>query len=125
DTSTVVGTPANEDGEWLVIESDESDGTFSGIGPEAVVLTNVEPDHLDHYGDMAALEAACARFLATAPGPRVACADDPGAARLAAEVISAGRAVVTYGEAAGADYRIEGYRPLGDGADRLGSRFDL
>ena len=108
---------AYDDGEWLVVEADESDGTFIEIGPEAVVLTNVEPDHLDHYGDMAALEAACA--------PRLACADAPGAARLAAEVSAAGRPVVTYGESAGADYRIEGYRPLGSGADRLGSRFDL
>src|SRR5437660_433300 len=62
---------------------------------------------------------------AAAPGPRLACADDPGASRLAAEVAAAGRPVVTYGEAAGADYRIEGYQPLGAGADRLGSRFDL
>src|SRR5438132_2499926 len=116
---------AYDDGEWLVVEADESDGTFVEIAPEAVILTNVEADHLDHYGDMAALEAACARYLAGAPGPRVACADDPGAARLAAEVSAAGRPVVTYGEAAGADYRIEGYRVEGTGADHLGSRFDL
>src|SRR5205823_14961125 len=95
------------------------------IAPGAVTLTNVEPDHLDHYGARAALEAACARYLAAAPGPRLACADAPGAARLAAEVSAAGRPVVTYGESAGADYRIEGYRPLGSGDDRLGSRFDL
>jgi UDP-N-acetylmuramate--alanine ligase len=116
-----VGSNASYDeGEWLVIEADESDGTFIEIAPEAVILTNVEPDHLDHYGDMAALEAACARYLSSAPGPRVACADDPGAARLAAEVTAAGRPVVTYGEAPGADYRIEGYH-----GDRLGSRFRL
>ena len=111
---------AYDEGEWLVVEADESDGTFIEISPEAVILTNVEPDHLDHYGDMAALEAACARYLSAAPGPRVACADDPGSARLAAEVTAAGRPVVTYGEAAAADYRIEGYT-----ADRLGSRFTL
>jgi UDP-N-acetylmuramate--alanine ligase len=111
---------AYDEGEWLVIEADESDGTFIEIAPEAVILTNVEPDHLDHYGDMAALEAACARYLSSAPGPRVACADDPGAARLAAEVTASGRAVVTYGEAPGADYRIDGYH-----GDRLGSRFRL
>ncbi|HVW33772.1 MAG TPA: UDP-N-acetylmuramate--L-alanine ligase, partial [Acidimicrobiia bacterium] len=124
---------AYDDGEWLVIEADESDGTFVEIAPEAVLLTNVEADHLDHYGDMAALEAACARYLAGAPGPRVACADDPGAARLAAEVTAAGHPVITYGEAAGADYRIEGYTAAGPGpgpgpgagGDRLGSRFDL
>jgi UDP-N-acetylmuramate--alanine ligase len=111
---------AYDDGEWLVVEADESDGTFVEIAPEAVILTNVEPDHLDHYGDMAALEAACARYLAAAPGPRVACADDPGSARLAAEVSAGGRPVITYGEAPTADYRIEGYA-----GDRLGSRFTL
>jgi UDP-N-acetylmuramate--alanine ligase len=116
-----VGSNASyDDGEWLVIEADESDGTFVEIAPEAVILTNVEPDHLDHYGDMAALEAACARYLSDAPGPRVACADDPGSARIAAEVTAAGRRVITYGEAAGADYRIDGYT-----GDRLGSRFTL
>jgi UDP-N-acetylmuramate--alanine ligase len=111
---------AYDDGEWLVIEADESDGTFVEIAPEAVILTNVEPDHLDHYGDMATLEKACARYLSEAPGPRVACADDPGAARLAAEVTAAGHPVITYGEALFADYRIEGYQ-----GDRLGSRFCL
>src|SRR5919198_892296 len=111
---------AYDDGEWLVIEADESDGTFIEVAPEAVILTNVEPDHLDHYGDMAALEAACARYLSTAPGPRVACADDPVAARLAVEITAAGRPVVTYGEAPDADYRIDGYH-----GDRLGSHFRL
>jgi UDP-N-acetylmuramate--alanine ligase len=111
---------AYDDGEWLVIEADESDGTFIEIAPEAVILTNVEPDHLDHYGDMAALEEACARYLSSAPGPRVACADDPGAARLAAEVSAAGQPVITYGEAHSADYRIDNYH-----GDRLGSRFRL
>jgi len=107
---------AYDDGDWLVIEADESDGTFAEIAPEAVVLTNVEPDHLDHYGDFATLEAACACYLAAAPGPRVACADDPVAARLAGEV----GGVLTYGESPAADYRIEGYR-----GDRAGSRFTL
>ena len=111
---------AYDEGEWLVIEADESDGTFVEIAPEAVILTNVEPDHLDHYGDMATLEEACARYLSSAPGPRVACADDPGAARLAAQVTAAGQPVITYGEAHDADYRIDGYR-----GDRLGSRFRL
>jgi UDP-N-acetylmuramate--alanine ligase len=107
---------AYDEGEWLVIEADESDGTFVEIAPAAVVLTNVEPDHLDHYGDFDTLERACARYLATAPGPRVACADDPVASRLAREVGN----VVTYGEAAGATYRIDGYR-----GERGASRFRL
>ncbi|MDQ3944655.1 MAG: Mur ligase family protein, partial [Actinomycetota bacterium] len=107
---------AYDEGEWLVVEADESDGTFIEIAPEAVVLTNVEPDHLDHYGDFAALEEACARYLAGAPGPRVVCADDPVAARLAADVGGA----VTYGTSETADYRIAGYA-----GERSGSRFAL
>lgn len=112
-----VGSNATYDeGDWLVVEADESDGTFIEIAPEAVVLTNVEPDHLDHYGDFATLVAACTRYLASAPGPRLVCADDPVAARLGAEV----GGVLTYGTAESADYRISGYR-----GERSGSRFTL
>ncbi|MCA1656296.1 MAG: hypothetical protein LC713_01015, partial [Actinobacteria bacterium] len=68
---------------------------------ETALVTSVEADHLDHYGGLAALEAAFDRFLAQAPGPRVACADDPRAAAL-------GRAhgATTYGTAAEADFRM-------------------
>jgi UDP-N-acetylmuramate--alanine ligase len=112
----VGGNVAYDEGEWLVVEADESDGTFIELAPEAVVVTNVEPDHLDHYGDFDAYTEAFRRFLAEAPGPRLACADDPVAARLAAEV----GGVITYGTSAGADYRIEDYA-----GDRSGSRFAL
>src|SRR5207344_1697157 len=71
-----VGTnAAYDDGEWLVVEADESDGTFLELAPEAVVVTNVEPDHLDHYGSFEALVDAFERFLGAVPGPRVVCAD--------------------------------------------------
>lgn len=106
--SFIVGGDVNEigsgaawsDGDWLVVEADESDGTFVELRAEAVVVTSVEPDHLDYYGTPAAMEAAFARFL-EAPGPKVVSADDPTAARL-------GRAAgaVTYGCAEDADYRI-------------------
>ena len=59
-----VGTnAAYDDGEWLVVEADESDGTFLELGPEAAIVTNVEPDHLDHYGGFDALVAAFERFV--------------------------------------------------------------
>ena len=106
--SFIVGGDVNEigsgaawsDGEWLVVEADESDGTFVELRAEAVVVTSVEPDHLDFYGTPAAIEEAFTRFL-EAPGPKVVSADEPTAARL-------GRAAgaVTYGCAADADYRI-------------------
>jgi len=102
-------------GEWFVVEADESDGTFVELGAEIAVVTNVEADHLDHYGDLAAIERAFDRFLADAPGPNVVCADDPGAARL-----GRARGARTYGTAVDADYRI-----VDPQIDRLGSRFTL
>ncbi len=77
------GAAWDPDGEWLVVEADESDGTFLELGAEAVVVTSVEPDHLDFYGDVSTLREAFVRFAAAASGPRVVCADDPGAMALA------------------------------------------
>jgi UDP-N-acetylmuramate--alanine ligase len=75
-------------GEIMVIEADESDGSFLNYRPEVGVVTNVEPDHLDHYGTQAALEQAFADFVGRVRpgGLLVACAADPGSARLAAHV---------------------------------------
>ncbi len=89
------------DGEWFVVEADESDGTFLELGAEAVVLTGVEADHLDHHGSFSVLRDAFAAFVASAPGPRVVCIDDPVAAELAAEVTCS-----TYGTGEGARFRL-------------------
>jgi len=91
-------------GEFLVVEADESDGTFVRLDAEAVVVTNVEPDHLEHYGGFDGLRAAFESFVIQAPGPRVLCLDDPGSAALAratAEVDT-----ITYGVTEGATWRI-------------------
>ena len=62
-----IGTNAVWDtGEWLVVEADESYGTFQAITPDLAVLTNVEPDHLDFYGTFDVLRGAFADFLASA-----------------------------------------------------------
>ncbi len=90
-----------DDGELFVVEADESDGTFVELGAEAVLVTSVEADHLDFWGSLGAIEDAFARFVAEAPGPKVVCADDAGAARLATVL-----GTVTYGVAEDADYRI-------------------
>jgi UDP-N-acetylmuramate--alanine ligase len=103
------------EGEWFVVEADESDGTFVVLGAEIAVVTNVEADHLDHYGSMELIEAAFDRFLAESPGPNVVCIDEPNAARLADA-----RGTVTYGTGDGADYRIED--PI---LDRSQVTFDL
>jgi UDP-N-acetylmuramate--alanine ligase len=119
-----VGTNAawEDDGDRLVVEADESDGTFLELAPHDVIVTSVLPDHLDHYGSFAALVEAFARFLVQAPGVRVVCVDDPVTAELAArpEVGATGAPLVTYGFGAGARYRAEDYE-----GSRRGSRFTL
>ncbi len=69
-------------GEILVVEADESDGTFVKLSSDAVIVTNVEPDHLEHYGGFEGLRSAFVAFLRDATGPRVVCLDDPGSAEL-------------------------------------------
>jgi UDP-N-acetylmuramate--alanine ligase len=96
-----VGTGAHWTGrELLVVEADESDGTFLELPLHATILTNVEVDHLDHFGRPDAIVTAFDEYLAGVPGPKVACVDDPNAARLAAA-----HGAVTYGTSADADYR--------------------
>ncbi len=98
-------------GAWFVVEADESDGTFLELGAEAVVLTSVEADHLDHHGDLPGLRRAFVRFLAEASGPKVVCIDDPGAADVAA-----GLDCLTYGTTAEARYRLRDLDLGRDGA---------
>lgn len=100
------GAVWDEQGEIFVVEADESDGTFLELGAEAVVITNIEADHLDYYGTFEAIEAAFLEFATAAPGPRVLCADDGGAAALAASLREHGHPCVTYGTDPSADYRI-------------------
>ncbi len=98
----------NGSGDTFVAEADESDGSFLLYEPFAAVVTNVEPDHLDHYGTAEAVEDAFVAFskrIAPA-GFLVACADDDGARRLAESARNRGIAVHTYGESDDADVRI-------------------
>jgi UDP-N-acetylmuramate--alanine ligase len=95
-------------GEDFVAEADESDGSFLMLAPEAAIVTSIEADHLDNYQDLAQIEAAFAGFARRirAGGILVACADDPGAAALAASARSLPIRVRTYGQSPGADYLI-------------------
>ena len=93
-------------GEWLVVEADESDGTFLDLDVDVAVVTSVEPDHLEHYGGFDALVDAFALFLGGARGARLVCADDPVAASLAA-------GASTYGFTADAGMRIYDYEAAG------------
>ena len=92
-----IGTNAVWDsGEWIVVEADESDGTFLHLVPDIAVVTNVEADHLDHYGSFAAVRSAFAEFLASA-GTRVVGGDDPEARAIG---LAAGADLVGLGEEA-------------------------
>jgi UDP-N-acetylmuramate--alanine ligase len=115
DVPSLGATAAWRPGEWLVVEADESDGTFLHLGADAAVVTSVEPDHLSHYGTVAALETAFADFLAAVPGPRVVSGDDPVARRLAST--TPGTTTYGFGDA---DYAVRRYT-----ADGFGSRFDV
>ncbi len=87
-------------GPWSVIEADESDGTFLCLTAAHGIVTSVDPDHLDFYGDVATLNEAFAAFVAKIPGTVAICVDDADAARLS------GSNVVTYGLSESAELRL-------------------
>ena len=98
---TDMGTGAQwTGGEWFVVEADESDGTHLELPLHGTILTNVEIDHLDHYGSFEGIVAGFDRYLRQVAGPKVVCGDDPVAARLAAE-----HGAITYGTSDGVDVR--------------------
>jgi UDP-N-acetylmuramate--alanine ligase len=92
----------------FVAEADESDGSFLMLSPDAAVITNVDADHLDNYGTVGAYRASFTAFAdrIVPGGLLVTCADDPGAAEVAAHARRRGLRVRTYGESAGADYQV-------------------
>lgn len=96
------------DGAAFVAEADESDGSFLAYRPHVAVVTNVQPDHLDFYGDFATVEAAYLEFAGTIEpeGLLVVCADDAGSARLGARAAARGCRVLTYGFDEGSDVRL-------------------
>ena len=122
--SFVIGSELNEvganealdSGEWLVVEADESDGTFLELPLEAAVVTNVDNDHLWYWGDMDRLRAGFAAFVDSIGELAVLCSDDRYLAQLATQ--RAG--TVTYGLEPGARYRAVDYAGGPDG-----SRFTL
>jgi UDP-N-acetylmuramate--alanine ligase len=111
----------NGSGDVFVAEADESDGSFLLYSPRAAIVTNVEPDHLDHYGTPEAVAEAFDAFVdRIEPGGfLVACADDPGAQRLAETARRRGVTVRTYGVSPDADLRLVDLTTRG-----LGSSFE-
>ncbi|QFY08373.1 UDP-N-acetylmuramate--L-alanine ligase [Nonomuraea phyllanthi] len=106
-------------GQVFVAEADESDGSFLMLAPDIAVVTNVEADHLDNYGDPRAVHDSFARFADRVGSLLIACADDPGAAEVARRARERGIRVRTYG-LQGDDYHVRGVRP-----DGFGTVFDI
>ncbi len=91
-------------GEWMVVESDESDGTFVKLPADVVIVTNIDPEHLDHYGTFDKAKEAFLRFVENIPfyGFAVMCIDHPVVQELIGQIND--RRVVTYGRSPQADY---------------------
>lgn len=104
-------------GDHYVVEADESDKSFTYLSPKAVLVTNIEADHLDHYKDLDEIYDKFHDFMGLVPedGVIVACGDEPHVAEIAR---SEGRRMYTYGFNEGCDVRITSYEPHG-----IGSRY--
>jgi UDP-N-acetylmuramate--alanine ligase len=118
-------------GEWMVVEADESDGSFLKLSPTLAIVTNIDPEHLDHYGSLEALRQAFLTFANSVPfyGLAVLCLDHP----VVRSIIPAlEKRHVTYGLGPQAHYRatdvaLSGFRSVftaSRGAETLG-RFEL
>jgi UDP-N-acetylmuramate--alanine ligase len=94
-------------GEWMVVEADESDGSFLRLDGTIAVVTNIDPEHLDHYGSFERAKDAFVEFVENVPfyGLAVMCIDHPEVANLLSRIKD--RRVVTYGFSAAADLRAE------------------
>ncbi|GAA0567007.1 UDP-N-acetylmuramate--L-alanine ligase [Paractinoplanes ferrugineus] len=114
DPSFVIGGEISEAGSnghhgtgpHFVAEADESDRSFLIYRPHVAIITNIEEDHLNNWGDLDGLKAGFLEFGSLADGFVVTCADGPGTGELIAGLRAAGKTVWTYGEAEGADLRI-------------------
>lgn len=97
-------------GEWMVVEADESDGTFLKLPADVAVITNIDPEHLDHYGNFDAVRAAFRQFVENVPfyGFGVLCLDHPEVQALVGRIED--RKIVTYGENPQADVRFMNVR---------------
>ena len=93
-------------GDWMVVEADESDGTFVKLPADVAIVTNIDPEHLDHYGSFDNARAAFRQFIENVPfyGFAVMCLDHPEVQALVARIED--RRIITYGENPQADVRF-------------------
>ena len=106
-------------GELAIVEADESDGSFLLTRPASAVVTNVEADHLENYGDLEHIFGAFEQFVdrIDPAGLLLACADDAGARRITDYARAHGHRVLTYGESADADLRVSDVDTLPDAVE--------
>jgi UDP-N-acetylmuramate--L-alanine ligase/UDP-N-acetylenolpyruvoylglucosamine reductase len=93
----------DSEGEFFVAEGDESDGTLINYHPEHAIVLNIEPEHLDFYKDLSAIDAVYTKLISQTRGKVIYCADDEGATRVCADHPGA----VSYGKCATAQYRLD------------------
>ena len=101
--------------DWMVVEADESDGSFSRLKPTVAVVTNIDPEHLDHHGSFDNLKASFRNFVASIPfyGFACLCTDHPVVQRMIPEISE--RRLITYGYSASADIRAINVTPTENG----------
>jgi UDP-N-acetylmuramate--alanine ligase len=106
--------------DWMVVEADESDGSFLRLDGTIAVVTNIDPEHLDHYGSFERVKASFVEFIENVPfyGAALLCVDHPEVQAIIPKVRD--RRVVTYGFSAQADVRGENVTPVPGG-----NRFDV
>ncbi len=108
------------DSDWMVVEADESDGSFLRLDGTIAVVTNIDPEHLDHYGDFDGVKRAFVEFIHNVPfyGAAILCVDHPEVQAVIGQVRD--RKVVTYGFSLQADICGVNIRP-----HEGGNRFDV
>lgn len=108
------------EGDWMVVEADESDGTFVKLPADIAIVTNIDPEHLDHYGDFDGVRAAFHAFVENVPfyGFAVMCLDHPEVQAMVGQIED--RRVITYGNNPQANARL-----LNEHADNGAMMFDV
>jgi UDP-N-acetylmuramate--alanine ligase len=103
------------EGEWMVVEADESDGSFLRLGGTFGIVTNIDPEHLDHWGDFDKVREGFRQFVNAVPfyGAGILCIDHPEVQALIPRV--GDRRIVTYGFSATADIRGDNVTPVPGG----------
>ena len=103
-------------GDWMVVEADESDGTFLKLPSDVVIVTNIDPEHLDHFKTFEAIQEAFRSFVENVPfyGFAVMCTDHPVVQTLVGKIED--RRIVTYGQNPQADVQLTDLVPMGGGS---------